>query len=61
MNKYYSASPSPHFLSHSEALSLAIPKHTSCDSLATLLHRSWDDCHFGPLKPLIINLTSPDF
>ena len=44
---------------------LAIPRHSPWPSrsilLATLLHRSWDDCHFGPLKPLIINLTFPDF
>ena len=32
-----------------------------CIHLATLLHRSWDDCHFGTFKSLIINLTLPDF
>ena len=31
------------------------------DSLGTLLGRSWDDCQNNPPKPLIINLTSPDF
>ena len=31
------------------------------DRLAYLLRLSWDDCHFGSPKPLIINLTFPDF
>ena len=32
-----------------------------CIHLATLLLRSWDDCQNGTPKPLIINLTFPEF
>ena len=39
----------------------SISPEGECDSLATLFERSWDDCQNDLPKPLIINLTFPDF